>query len=82
MWCVVEGVSVMVNVVGSLQLLMSVWYGMMWCDKRIWTLLRFLIWEMDRLVGRDNFTPKMSVLHKFDLTVLNSLIWHHIIPIQ
>ncbi len=34
MWCVVEGVSVMVNVVGSLQLLMSVWYGMMWCDKR------------------------------------------------
>ena len=62
MWYVVEGVSVLANAVGSLQ------WSMVKKDR--WLLLRFLIWETDRLAGQDTFTPKKSVPHKFSLTVL------------
>ena len=46
--------------------------------KEKWTLLRFLIWEMDHLVSQDTFTPKNSVPHKFGLTVLYGKgIWQY-----
>ncbi len=65
--CVVEGVSALVNAVGLLQ-----WPMVVQCDakKEKWMLLRFLIWEMDRLAIHNTFTPKKSVPHKFGLTVL------------
>ena len=64
----VEGVSALVNAVGSLQWSMVVGYGV---KKEKWMLLRFLIWETDRLAGQDTFTPKNSVPHKFGVTVLH-----------
>ena len=62
MWCMVEGVSALVNVVVN--------GCTMWCKKGKWILLRFLIWETYRLVGQDTFDPKQSVPHKFGLTAL------------
>ena len=65
--CVIEGVSALVNTACLLR-----WSMMVLCAKKEkWMLLRFLIWETDRLVGQDTFTPKNSVPHKFGVTVLN-----------
>ena len=66
MWGVVEGVSALVIAVGLLKWLMVVPCG---AKEEKWGLLRFLIWEMDRLAVQDTFTLKFSVPHKFGLTV-------------